>query len=242
MLTGKYVKLETIVERVYRDTGFNVDIDWTDIAEWIGSVIDLIDTPMAYNSRITDGNDHEYIEIANGRGELPCDLYEIVQTRTCEGQPMQYSTDSFHFKMHAEGCSDLSCNSNLTYKLKDGHIYPNFKSGKIEMAYLAFPTDERGYPLVPDNETFKQAATAYVAERIGYRLYLQSKIDINRYEKLNQERLWYIGKAQTKAHIPNRDRIETIANQFRKIIDLKQHHADGYKGLGVKQIIRNHNR
>ena len=42
MLNGKYVSLESIVERVYRDTGFEIDIDWIDVAEWIGSVIDLI--------------------------------------------------------------------------------------------------------------------------------------------------------------------------------------------------------
>ena len=82
MLNGKYVSLESIVERVYRDTGFEIDVDWIDVAEWIGSVIDLINAPMQYIERITDDVDKHYIEIVNGRGELPCDLIRIIQTQT----------------------------------------------------------------------------------------------------------------------------------------------------------------
>jgi len=85
MLNGKYVSLESIVERVYRDTGFEIDIDWIDVAEWIGSVIDLINAPMQYIERITDDVDKPYIEIVNGRGELPCDdtYYSNADLRRC---------------------------------------------------------------------------------------------------------------------------------------------------------------
>jgi hypothetical protein len=239
MLSGKSVSLETIVERVHRDYGFTVDTDWTDIAEWIGSVIDLINAPMQYTERITDGHDKPYINIVNGRGLLPCDLIRVVQTRTCEGIPMRYSTDSFHKRMHSAQCPDLICSSDLTYKLNDNYIFTNFSTGKIEMAYMAFPTDERGYPTVPDDEKFKQAATAYVAERIAFKLYLRDKIDERKYERVNKERLWYIAAAQTKALIPDRDKTRSIANQFRRIVSFEDEHATGYKSSSNMQILRN---
>jgi len=239
MLSGKYVSLETIVERVHRDYGFTVDTDWTDVAEWIGSVIDLINAPMQYTERITDGHDRPYIEIVNGRGLLPCDLIRVVQTRTCEGVPMRYSTDSFHKRMHSAQCPDLVCSSDLTYKLNDNYIFTNFSTGKIEMAYMAFPTDERGYPMVPDDEKFKQAATAYVAERIAFKLYLRDKIDERKYEKVNKERLWYIGSAQTKALLVDRDKTRSVANQFRRIVSFEDEHATGHRSSSQMQILRN---
>jgi len=242
MLNGKYVSLESIVERVFRDTGFDVDVDWIDVAEWIGSVIDLINAPMQYIERITDGTDKPRIEIENGRGELPCDLVRIIQTRTCEGVPIRYSTDSFHMARHTDGCRDLTCSSDLTYKVNDNYIFTNFNKGKVEMAYLAFPTDEKGFPMVPDDEAFKQAATNYVAERIGFRLLMRGKIQAGAYQLLKQERDWYVGKAQMRPLIPNRDKIESIKNQFRRIVSFENEHPGGYKGTSVGQSIRNHSR
>lgn len=239
MLNGRNVGLETIVERVHRDYGFTVDTDWTDVAEWIGSVIDLINAPMQYTERITDGHDKPYIEIVDGRGLLPCDLIRVVQTRTCEGIPMRYSTDSFHKRMHSAQCPDLVCSSDLTYKLNDNYIFTSFPTGKIEMAYMAFPTDDRGYPTVPDDEKFKQAATAYVAERIAFKLYLRDKLDERKYEKVNQARLWYIGAAQNKALIPDRDKTRSIANQFRRIVSFEDEHATGHRSSSVMQQLRN---
>lgn len=239
MLNGRYVSLETIVERVHRDYGFTVDTDWVDIAEWIGSVIDLINAPMQYFERITDGTDKPYIDIVNGRGELPCDLIRIVQTQTCEGVPMRYSTDSFHRRMHSAQCPDLICSSDITYKVNDNYIFPNFSTGKITMAYMAFPTDERGYPMVPDDEKFKQAATAYVGERIAFKLLMRGKLDMQRYELLNKERLWYIGAAHNKALIPDRDKTRSIANQFRRIVSFEDEHATGHRSTSEMQRLRN---
>jgi hypothetical protein len=239
MLSGKYVNLETIVERVHRDYGFIVDTDWVDIAEWIGSVIDLINAPMQYLERITDGHDRPYIEIVNGRGELPCDLIRIVQTQTCKGVSMRYSTDSFHRRMHSAQCPDLICSSDITYKVNDNYIFPNFSTGQIVMAYMAFPTDERGYPMVPDDEKFKQAATAYVGERIAFKLLLRGKLDMQRYELVNKERLWYIGAAQNKALLPDRDKTRSIANQFRRIVSFEDEHATGHKNTSAMQRLRN---
>lgn len=244
MLTGKTVTLETIVEMVYRDTGFIVDIDWVDIAEWVGSCLDLINAPMQYVQRITDGNDVPYIEIENGRGILPCDLVEIIETRTCEGYPMRYSTDSFHMKLHSANCPDLSCSSSITYKLREGYIWTNpaYSNGKLEMAYLAFPTDERGYPLIPDDETFKQACVAFVSERIGRRLFLRNQLTGDKYRILEQDRMWYIGKAQTKPLIPNRDKSKSIENQFKRVVSLRGERDNGFSNLSVEQVLRNQSR
>lgn len=241
MLSGKYIKLETIVEMVYRDTGFIVDIDWVDIAEWVGSCLDLINAPMQYVQRITDGNDVPYIELVDQRGQLPCDLVSIVETRTCEGIPMRYSTDSFHMRLHSAQCPDLVCNSDITYKLREDYIWTNgaYKNGKIEMAYLAFPTDERGFPMVPDDETFKQAVVAFVSERIGRRLWMRNQIGGDKYQVLDRERNWYMGKAQTKHLIPNRDKTKSIENQFKRIISTKGERDNGFGGISVEQIMRN---
>jgi len=240
MLTGKYISLEAIIERTLRDTGLVLDMSWVDAAEWAGNALDLIKAPMTYTNRVTDGVNAPYITIENGRGELPCDLVNIIQTRHCNGSPMRYSSDSFHLSKHVRSSEDLHCVSDITYTLNDNYIFPNFESGEIEMSYEAFPTDERGFPMLPDNEVFQQAIVAYIGERMGYKLFLRDKLARDKYHLLKQEREWYIGKAQTSALIPNRDKIESMVNQFRRIVTFGKDHYDGYRTSTALQSVRNH--
>ena len=111
-LSGKHVKLETILEKVYRDYGFETDLDWNDAIEWAAEALDLIGAPRVYSPFVTDGNDlkghPDPILINDHRGNLPCNLHQIVQVREfCSKYPMTYATDTFH--VGASG----SCNSNV---------------------------------------------------------------------------------------------------------------------------------
>lgn len=241
MLNGKYVSLATVAEKVYRDYGFNEDVDWADMVEWAGDAIDLIRIPMQYFQKTTDGVDTPMIEIVNGRGALPCDLVHIIQTSTCDGTPLRYSTDSFHFKKYTtNGCADVGCLSGTTYKLNDNYIFPSFQTGRIVMAYLAFPTDSDGIPLVPEDMAIQQAVKAYLGERVAFRMFIKGSISGQVYQKINQERDWYIGKAQTSSLVPNKDKTESIKNQWRRLVSFDDAHSNGYQSMSSQQVIKNH--
>lgn len=110
-LSGKHVKLDTILEKIYRDYGFETDLDWNDAVEWAAEALDLIGAPRVYLPLITDGQDlkghPDPISIVDHRGNLPCNLHQIVQVREYSTKaPMVYATDSYHV-----GTTD-SCTSN----------------------------------------------------------------------------------------------------------------------------------
>ena len=72
-------------------------------------------------------------------------------------------------------------------------------------------------PMIPDDIKFVMAVQAYVAERIGFRLYFQDHLSGQKYQKLEQDRGWYIGAAGTKAQIPSIDEMEGIKNRFLRL-------------------------
>lgn len=229
MLTSKYVSLDSIIESVNRDVAFSIPVDHYDAAEWAGDALDLIKAPMQYIRRITDGNDAPIIEIVDGRGELPCDLVSIIQTMTCEGKALRYSTDSFHTTMVSEGCQDLYCSSEATYILNNNYIFPSFSTGGLIMSYLAFPTDDKGMPMIPDNGAFKQSVKAFIAERQAFKMLTMDKFNPQVYQMLKSERDWYIGKAQNAHLIPNRDKTESIRNQIMRLFNPHgRDHQSGY--------------
>lgn len=239
MLTSKYVSLDSIIESVNRDAAFSIPVQYTDAAEWAGECLDLIKAPMQYIRRVTDDVDVPMIDIVDGRGELPCDLVSIIQTMTCEGVPMRYSTNSFHSVHVWEGCKDLTCSSEATYILNNNYIFPSFSTGKLIMSYLAFPTDDNGMPMIPDNGAFKNAVKFYVMERQAFKMMTMEKFNSNIYQKILQERDWYVGKAQNAHLIPNKDKTESIRNQMIRLISPPGDHQNGYAGTSSPMVLKN---
>jgi hypothetical protein len=71
--------------------------------------------------------------------------------------------------------------------------------------------------MIPDDIKFIMAVQAYVAERIGFRLFMQDHLAGQKYQKLEVDRAWYIGAAGTKAQIPSIDEMEGIKNRYLRL-------------------------
>lgn len=84
MYNGKLVSSASILSKIYRDFGIDISINYSDAIEWIGEALSMLKVPCFYIDKITDGNKalfhQDYIEIEDGRGKLPCDLFSITQT------------------------------------------------------------------------------------------------------------------------------------------------------------------
>lgn len=270
-LNGKYVKIGRILEGIYRDYGWQHELDWTDAVEWLGEAMDLIAVPRQYVEKITDGNDdlkHPCpIKIKNYRGNLPCDILNI--NNVIEGKnriPMRHTTDIHHIGLQMSeaaiqppasppitsplnvvknNLTKDAADTDLTYKINDCYIFTNFPEGEVIMNYNAFPTDEDGLPLVPDNVKYIQAVKAYIAEKIGQKLWMQNKITGDKFQYLQRERDWYIGAATTAGLMPTVDEMQAWTNAFVRLIpNINQHGSNTFKYLGdqSKQIKHNSHR
>ncbi len=281
-LNGLYVKIDAIIEKVYMDYGFENDLQWTDALSWAADALDKIGAPRAFMAKITDGDDsrgHQApIVISNYRGDLPCDLLQIVQTREyCSKIPMIYATDTFHSSCHISSSPDLKCNSNkncvpkaidevpstqtddnthcnpffnfnpnptsntayganmpsvnsefygkeLTYTVNGGKIFTSFKEGQVEMSYYAYPTDERGFPMIPAHTKYQEAVKNYIAHRISKKLAISGKLNWNIAQDLEQEWLFYCASAANQARMPSLDQMESLKNQWlRSIPNINEH-------------------
>lgn len=267
-LNGKYVKIDRIVEGIFRDYGWQHEVNWIDLLEWSGEAMDLIAVPKQYITKITDGNtDLKHpcpIEIKNYRGKLPCGFIYIIQA--IEGKsriPMRTTTDTFHIGLQISentlgtqpnvpitsplivdenSLSKDNCSTDLTYSINDCYIFTNFEEGSVQLTYKAFPVDEDDRPLIPDNVSYIQAIKAYIAEKIGQKLWIQNKLTGDKFQYLQRERDWYVGKATTAGLMPTLDEAETWKNAFVRLIpNINQHQSNNFKYLGDQSKQINHN-
>lgn len=218
-LTTKYVSVKTIMNRLLANPNME-GLQESDIVMYITDAMLLIGAPMSYLDKV------ETIEITDYRAELPCDILYIQQTRRISpnGQdiaPMRYASDTFHTAYHEVGSPDLrpfSGREDTTYTLNNGVIYTNFKDGLIQMSYKALPTDEAGFPLIPDNIKFIRAVEEYIKMQ-WYRIQWElGKIPDKIFQNSQQEYTWAVGAAQTAGQMMSIDQAETFRAAFSRML------------------------
>ncbi len=239
---GKYVSCRAIIEKAYRDMGMIDQLNFGDAVEWIGEAIEFIATPMQYIEKI------QVICIKHRKGRLPIDMHLLMSAGASSETDikcaknfaqMRYSTDNYH--MFCAQSHDCHCNSDITYKVNDDYIFVNFDEGSVRLAYRAIPVDEEGYPRIPDDIKFKEAVTAHLKMKIGFIKWMQGKINNNVYQVLERDRDWYIGAAQTRGNTPNPDMMESLKNNWIRLIKKINQQGDGFKSAGHQEERYTHN-
>lgn len=249
MFNGKYTSVYEVIASTYRDFGVE-DIVISDAIEWVGEVIELLNPPYDLIE------DVEVVLVEHGRAKIPCDLHSINGIKCliddnaslideCEFPidhfvPMVYSTDIYH--NYKDNHNDKNCNiPQATYKLENGYILPNFENGFLAVSYKAIPVDEDGFPLIPDNIKFKNAIKYHIMWKLAFMKLIQGKISGQAYQIIERDREWYIGQASTGAQMPSMDLMESIKNNWIRLIPKINQHRDGFKSANVqeKRIIHN---
>jgi hypothetical protein len=246
MLSGKTFPIYTVLERIFRTSGYAKHLNLDDAVELAGEAIDLIGAPTALHEKITDGNDAlghpKPIVITDYKGALPSDLHRIIQTRDYDTKvPLRLATNTFHGAIVCEGSMDYRCSSDFSYKIKNHAIHTNFQEGNVEMAYLAFHVDEHGLPLIPAEERYVKGIEAYIVEALYRPLWEVGKIPDKVYARVERERDWYIGSAFNAAVMPNVDEAISMKNAMIRMIPDVVAPEDFFISTGEYPTKYNHN-
>lgn len=118
--------------------------------------------------------------------------------------------------------------NNLTYSLSNNYIFTSFKNGTVEMSYKAFPMNDDGYPLVPDDTKYIRAVQSYITMKIDYRLWRQDKISEKVYR--DSESQWYfnVNSAKNGMNMPSIDEMESIKHSWMRSIPKINQHAQSF--------------
>lgn len=230
MFNGKVKSIQHVLEKVFRDTGLVQGVDLHDAIEWAGEAIELIGAPQSLADKVA------CITITDGRGDLPCDLHLVMQTRYKGSNgysPMSYATNNFHRYCGSSVHEQTPCSVN--YTLSDDCIFTNFDQGVVEIAYKGLPVDENGWPTIPDDIKFIKAVEYYIREKIDYKLWRSGKLPQGVYEKTVQEQTWYLAAAQTRGAMPSVDEMINIKNNWLRLIPKINQAENFFQELGIQE-------
>lgn len=243
MHSGKTVSYKAILDKVIRDFGFNYDIHEEEGVEWLAEFMAHTNVGVVMEEKIA------YIEICDGRGDLPFDLYKIGQTAHLVGvnnleeaecghgrmYPMRWKTDYFHKRYHLDN-RDYTTESRETYTVGQGYIFPSFNEGFLAMSYSGIPTDDCGYPTIPAEQQWMEAGAFYIGYKVARKLWIQGQLRNDVYQLMERDRDWYFAQAVNHAKQWNGvDEAESVKNATVRTIPDIQAHASFFANMQLPE-------
>jgi hypothetical protein len=135
----------------------------------------------------------------------------------------------------------MATTKDITYVITPGYIKMNVESGYIMLAYQAIPTDDKGYPLIPDDVSFIEAIYWYIVMKLYYPQWVSGQIRDAVYYDARRSWNYYCKQAFGNALMPNTDQLESIKNSWVRLIPEIKEHTSGFSTLGQEQRYYQHN-
>jgi len=227
MVNGKTISVGEILWNVLRQP-VATELSLEQASEFALEVLRLIGAPLSFLDKT------EELQINNYKVALPDNLIDIRGIR-CDGRPMRYATDLYHMSLDE---STHNYQQEYTYVVQNCVLTTSIKKGCVEISYRAINTDENGYPLIPDNQSYKMAIEYHILWRYLEPLWTMGKIQDKVFSYYSQQRDWYIGQASTSMMIANGDHLQSIMNGINKLIIDTQAYDRFYKNYGSPQHIK----
>lgn len=167
-------------------------------------------------------------------------------------QPMRYKEPTTLSQVYTEMSRSTDqivkqrmLTTDPTYFVKPGWVVLNKPAGYVKLAYKSVATDERGYPLIPDLVSYQEAIYWYVMMKLNFPKFLtgslggRSKYNFNTYSYLQQQWHFYRNKAYAEAMMPNEGAMETIKNEWNKLVPELDSSDTFFINNGAKEEIYN---
>jgi hypothetical protein len=139
--------------------------------------------------------------------------------------------------MHCSDCVNENTRYEDTYIVDCDYIKTSFESGKICLSYMAFPTDEDCYPLVPDDISYMEAMFWYIYKKllISFVAPPETKRNGINYTFADQKWKYYCTQARNAANFPDIDKYESFMNQWVRMIPSINRHDTTFEDLNTRE-------
>lgn len=247
-----YTSINHVLEGVRREFGFEIDLNMDDVREWIWSAIGLIGSQELLFQKQAD------IEIENHRAPLPIDVFDLTDHRVRDKDSKQMMTKSqaifFKDSRRARHKPVITSSESVKmvdgenkpgteyvsiifpqhvekpgdYMIQDGYIFTSEEKMTIQLSYTAFPLDEQGFPLVPDDPLIYKFLVWFIGERLAFKYMLKEKISERKYDRIEQE--YSFVAAQLQGRLNTLD-IPDMRNFKERVYALVKPTADFERGI-----------
>lgn len=185
----------------------------------------IFNIPQLYQDKSTK------VQITDYRGVLPDDLISVKQVKDKQINKSIKEINGTFFNINTV---------ERAFKTQGQVIYTTFEKGELEIVYKAIPVDEEGYPLIMDNEKYKNALELYIKKDKFTRYFDSGKLHQNILQNVQQEYAWAAGQLQAELKMPSMSEWESISNAHNTLLQRDDEFVRGFETLGEKEYYKRH--
>jgi len=245
----KSVSIDSVIGKIIRDTRIQDASYIIDMHEWIPEVMSTLRWEAPLHPDFQDVRIHFH------KGRLPCGLIYIdavehyghrlphgnsvknIRTRHHDDPSVNVPFVSvitqipvpdgnFLWSSTLIAANQLPLHHNAYYQLEMDYILTSFEKGHVRVHYRTTPHDERGLPLIPDNQAFKECVYWYVRDKMigaGY----QDKVF--KEETCYERYQFYLERASCEIDFPSPDMMEERVNTFARFIPPENYYSNFFE-------------
>ena len=180
--------------------------------------------PMIYSSDIYNSVLHSDEARKNCTGTAITTEEQVAQITKFVGEEGEMLLPTWRI-----GMSFTELFSSNAYSLNQMAIDTSFPTGWVEIAYDGIAVDDQGYPMIPNDETFKEAFKYYILKALAEPGFLSGTIQKYVYDEIQQKYYAYIGAAANNFNMPSPDQMQSLSNTLIRIIPDSQQYMDGWR-------------
>jgi|1_EtaG_2_1085319.scaffolds.fasta_scaffold00175_5 hypothetical protein len=167
------------------------------------------------------------------------DALSFQKLQLAQHSQATYATSFYNHLPNSQNLMD----QGLTYSGANGNAYrvnfdtvtAAFRYGFISLRYLAIPVDTVGYPLVPDDVSFRDALMWKCAYQLSLRGHQFKNPQLQDFETCKFYWNQYCIQARAEANAPDPDQMERLARIFNTLsVDYHQYYDD-FRNLGAPE-------
>ena len=227
-----YTSIKEVLSRVLRHPLLQ-EVTLEQAVQYTVDFIGIFGMPKLYFPK------QETVHIEDFKGLLPCDLISINQVKDCRTHVcLRAMTDSFNPRERKSLLLKTIDQAELSFKTQGRVIVTSFKEGDIEVAYLAIPVDEDGFPLIIDNAIFLNALELYIKKKAFTILFDMGKIQAPVLQNTQQEYAWAAGQLSSEFTIPSLSELEALKNSWCTLLQRSNQFEKAFKEDGSLERVR----
>jgi hypothetical protein len=219
-----YTNVDSIIERVYKNSPPGVELNREDVVEWIWEAISKIGGVKGHYMELS-----AMLVIDEYRAKLPAYLEKVTEVSFVSNNVDEIDNPDLISKgyrlLMAEALEtwfqDEPMNSphkGTRYKIKNGYIYTTFEKGIVEVAYKSFPVDENLEPIVVTHVYVLEAITWYITMKCLWRAIVRDITYKPLYEEAKAQWAFYCNSAATYRMMPDIGEGTALNNKYLRIV------------------------
>lgn len=232
-LTHNKISIKNIIAKVYQDLDLSTEIDIGMLIEWSAEVLGKINVYQQLDTK------YDKLKVCNYKVEIPCDLvylnrvgYNGIQLSKVSGGDTYFPTAKPKYNMDPQsvnmnklaneaflyGMSYSFNKTNETFIMENGWFKTSFKEGELDIQYQSLPVDDEGFPLVPDDESYRDAIFWYIAHKYFYIKSISEDRFWRFYKDAEEKFRYYVNQAGANAMMPDIFTLENIKRNYLQLL------------------------